>query len=271
MPSARSPAENQRHSPARRRGDFYYGRLFATAFCFGVFGVSALALGTVVFPLLRLWPGSPAQHQRRARATVQRALRAFSWLMLSTRAMTFSFVGLERLGRPGQLVIANHPTLIDAIFLIGFMPNLTNCVMKSALLTNPLTRAAARAAGYVPNAPTDAMIEGAGDALRAGESVVMFPEGTRTRPGETPIFHRGAANIALRSARHLTPVFIRCTPPMLTKSMPWYRVPARRVHMEIRVGADVELGPYQSLALPKGSRSLNQALQDLFEREVPIY
>jgi 1-acyl-sn-glycerol-3-phosphate acyltransferase len=264
------------HDPAlatdtTARPDRYYWRLFATGFCFVVFGVSALAIGTVVLPIARWLPGSTQHQRKRARSIIQWAFRAFARLMLATDAMSLELVGIERLGQPGQLVIANHPTLIDAILVLGFMPTLTNCVMKEALRRHPLTRSAALAAGYVSNAPTDQMIAGAAAALESGECLVIFPEGTRTRPGEPMSFHRGAANIALRAARSMTPVFITCEPSMLSKSDPWYRIPSRRVQMRIRVGADIDLLPHQSSSIPIGSRSLNRELQKLFEQELSIY
>jgi 1-acyl-sn-glycerol-3-phosphate acyltransferase len=40
----------------------------------------------------------------------------------------------------------------------------------------------------------------------------MFPEGTRSRPGQPLVFQRGAANVAVRAARVATPVYIHCDP-----------------------------------------------------------
>jgi 1-acyl-sn-glycerol-3-phosphate acyltransferase len=101
------------------------------------------------------------------------------------------------------------------------------------------------------------MIERASAALQEGECLVMFPEGTRSRPGEPMVFNRGTAAVALRAAQVLTPVYIRCEPIFLTKGTPWYRVPPRRPHLTVAVGEDIDLSVYRDMAPPKASRQLN--------------
>jgi 1-acyl-sn-glycerol-3-phosphate acyltransferase len=120
-------------------------------------------------------------------------------------------------------------------------------------------------AEYITNDPTATMIEGAAQALHEGQSLVMFPEGTRTTPGAPVVFHRGAANVALRAAAVVTPVYIRCEPVTLTKHQPWYRIPWRRPHFTLRVGNDLDLQPYRTMPVPLASRAFNKTLQAEFQ------
>jgi 1-acyl-sn-glycerol-3-phosphate acyltransferase len=92
----------------------------------------------------------------------------------------------------------------------------------------------------------------------------MFPEGTRTTPGQPPVFHRGAAAIALRGARIVTPVFITVVPTTLTKAEPWYHIPWRRVMVRLRVGDDIDPAAFDHAPMPIASRRLNQHLHQLF-------
>src|SRR5690242_1375793 len=96
----------------------YYWRLFATGLCFTVFGLSGAFFGGIVFPVMRLVPGGPAAHQRRVRATVRVYMRFFVGLMNAVGVLRFEFEGAEALGRPGQMILANHPSLIDVLFLL---------------------------------------------------------------------------------------------------------------------------------------------------------
>ena len=100
------------------------------------------------------------------------------------------------------------------------------------------------------------------------DTLVMFPEGTRTRPDRPMQFHRGAASVAIQGATRLTPVYITVDQPFLHKSQPWYRVPRRPPHICIRVGEDVDLEPYRNLPPPRASRQLNAALVEQYEREL---
>ena len=154
--------------------------------------------------------------------------------------------------------------LIDVVMIIGLTP--AGCVVKEALFRNPFVRRVVQAAGYISNDSTGAMIERAAAALRGGDTLVMFPEGTRTRPGEPLAFHRGAASVALQADTVLTPVYITSDPVFLPKHRPWYRVPPTRPHLVLRVGEDLDLEPYRGLPPPRASRLLNDWLQEHYTR-----
>ncbi|HTY49335.1 MAG TPA: lysophospholipid acyltransferase family protein [Steroidobacteraceae bacterium] len=249
------------------RSDAYWWRWLATGLCFAVFGAASLGLGLAVLPLLRL-TAAPAKGRLRVRRVLAAAVRAYLRLLPVLGVLSWEFTGAERLGRPGQLILANHPTLIDVLFLLGFAPG-ASCVVKGSLWRNPFTRWPLLAAGYVPNAPTGLMIGEATAALAAGQSVIIFPEGTRTVPGAALSFHRGAAAIAIRAAAVVTPVYIRCDPPTLTKREPWYRIPPRRVHFSLRTGADIDVTGLRARASgPLAARELNARLLDAYVREL---
>ena len=255
-------------SAAEGRRDAYYWRLLGTGLSFAVFGVFGLLLGTLVFPVLHLLPGGPQARQVRARAVIAWCFRFFVGFMRALGVISYEIVGAERLGRPGQLIVANHPSLIDVVFLIGYTPG-TDCVVKDALWRNPFTRGVVGAARYCSNRSTGQMIEEAVAALRAGHSLIMFPEGTRTRPGEPTDFHRGAANVAVKAAQVVTPVYIRVHPTTLTKAEPWYHIPPTRGHWRLEVGEDLDLGAFRGAeGAPIASRRLNEAMRRHFENEL---
>lgn len=253
---------------ARPFRDLYYVRLLTTGLGFTLFGLGGTLLGIVVVPLLLLVPGSQAARRKRVRRMIQLAFRSFAGLLHHSGAMSFSFAGAERLGRPGQLIVANHPSLIDIVLIIAFTHDAC-CVVKREIWRNPAMVISASAAGYVPNAPTDLMIERAAAVLSSGECLIMFPEGTRTVPRRAMHFHRGAASVAIRAASVVTPVFIRVEPPSLTKGMPWYRLPVPRAHFALRVGRDIDPVAFRSGPLPIASRALNEQLMATYAAEGP--
>jgi 1-acyl-sn-glycerol-3-phosphate acyltransferase len=246
----------------------YPVRLAATALCFAVFGLGALGLRALVFPLLALLPGDALARRRRARLAISRLFWLFVQFMRYSAVLSYEVRGQERLGRPGQMVIANHPSLIDVVVLIGLIRD-ANCVVKQKLWHNPFTRAPIRAAGYISNSGSMDMLDEAANALQSGETLIVFPEGTRTTPGQPPCFHRGAAAIALRGATVITPVVITVTPSTLTKAEPWYRIPARRFHFCLQVGADIDPAGFSSgHSAPIASRKLNDHLHKYFIEEL---
>jgi 1-acyl-sn-glycerol-3-phosphate acyltransferase len=234
-----------------------------------VFGLVTFVLGFLVLPFIRLVTPDRTLRRLRSRTVLGDGMRFFIHGASATGCVDYEFIGREKLGRPGQLIVANHPTLIDVCFLLGFTPT-ASCIVKAGHFNNLITRGAVNGAGYIPNAPTDEMIHAAEAALQAGETLLMFPEGTRTVPGKPMAMQRGAANVALRAARVLTPVFIDCDPPTLSKNLPWYRIPPRRPKWTLRVGEDINLDAYRGTPLPLASRKLNADLAGLFAGATPM-
>jgi 1-acyl-sn-glycerol-3-phosphate acyltransferase len=256
-------------SPSVKRTDYYWLRLPTTGLWFLVFGLVTFVLGFVVLPVIRLVTPDRTLRRLRSRAVLGAGMRFFIHGASATGCIAYEFIGREKLGRPGQLMVANHPTLIDVCFLLGFTPT-ASCIVKAPHFRNLITRGAVIGAGFIPNAPTDEMIHAAEAALQAGETLLMFPEGTRTVPGKPMAMQRGAANVALRAARVLTPVFIDCDPPTLSKNLPWYRIPPRRPKWTLRVGEDINLDAYRGTPLPLASRKLNADLAGLFAGATPM-
>ena len=213
-------------------------RIFATGFVFVLFGVGALIISVTMFPLLRLSTWNAETARRRIQHGMQVTFRAFVETMRVLGIFTYRVEGAERLRKPGRLIVANHPTLIDVVLLVSQMPEV-DCIVKSGLWRNPFLRWPVSWAGYLPNAAGEKLIEACSDTLRRGHSLLVFPEGTRTVPGKPLRMQRGAAHIALAANSDILPVTITCEPPALFKGNPWYRVPAQRFHMRVVVGEPV--------------------------------
>ena len=243
-------------------------RLIGTALSFTAFGLGALVLA-VPITLNRLLPGPAPARARRGQYLVHRAFRLHLWLMETLGVMRCRVDGAERLNGKGQLVIANHPSLIDVVFLISLLPE-TDCVVKQALLVNPFTRPPIRAAGYIANRDSAQVVEDCAAALRAGRNLLIFPEGTRTVPGEPIRLLRGTANIALRAGAPLRPVLIRCSPPALTKCLRWYQVPYRPMHFSIEVRDAIDPADFRrdQCSQPVAARRLTRHLEQYLSQEV---
>lgn len=246
----------------------YYWRLVATGACFAVFGLGGLGLRVLVFPVLGLIPGG--WRSTRIRWAIHKSFAAFLWLMEAAGVMRMEVFGAEKLRNcPGALVLANHPTLIDVVALVSLMPA-ASCVVKQALWMNPFLGGVVRAAGYISNSDSDSLINDCGNDLKLGQSLVIFPEGTRTKPGAPLRFQRGAAYIVLRSEARVVPVLIDCNPGTLTKSEKWYQIPPRRFHLRLRVldPVDAKRWVEPSETQTVAARKLTRLLEIFFIQEL---
>lgn len=259
-------------APAPKRGlrvrVSHAWRLVATGLAFALFGVGGLLLSLTVFPLLWLLPLGGGRRQRYARRVISHAFHLFVWLLRGLGLLSFELHGVNALKAPNRLIVANHPSLLDVVFLIAFSRE-ANCVVKGSYWRNPFIMLVVRAANYLRNDRAD-LLEACAAVLEQGESLIIFPEGTRSRPGEPLRMMRGAASIALAAQRPFTPVVISCHPATLLKGQKWYEVSPRPPHYRFRVMPDmpVEADPAPS---PEQSvsrrRRLTRELAALFERE----
>lgn len=244
----------------------YAWRVFATALSFLSFGLGGVLLRLLVFPLLTLLVRAPDRRSRIARAIIQRSFAGHIGLMRALGVLTYEVHGIERLQRSGLLVLANHPTLIDVVFLVSLIPN-ADCVVKSRLARNPFTRGPVSATGYVSNDSGAGLVEDCIASVRSGKNLIIFPEGTRTPRSGTGLLQRGAANIAIRGVLDITPVRIRCTPPTLSKGEKWYHIPSRRFHVTIEVGDDLPVASFlDGTTAAIASRRLTAYLSAYFSR-----
>lgn len=234
-------------------------RAALTGFAFALFGSGGVVVAAVLFPLLVLMPGSEAARRRRGQRVIHRSFRFFIWLWTFLGLLTYTRPDLSRLNQPGQLIIANHPSLIDVVFLISFIKE-ANCVIKRGLYLNPFTIGVVMAARYISNADSDALIDDCAATLKAGNSLIIFPEGTRTTYGEPMHMQRGAANIALRAGVPLVPVVIHCSQHFLTRKASWRKAPQVKPHFNFEILPPIPLPLETDYSSSKQARILTREI-----------
>jgi 1-acyl-sn-glycerol-3-phosphate acyltransferase len=248
----------------------YCWRLFATGFCFACFGLGGVLLSLSLFPLIRLLTWDRDSTRRRIQRAMQWSFRVFVWQMTTLGVISYEISGRERLAGRGQLIVANHPSLIDVVLLIALLPQV-DCIVKEALWRNPFLRGPVSWADYTPNrGSAEDLVAAAAAKLRQGRSLIVFPEGTRSVPGQPLQLQRGAARIALAAQAQLLPVTIVCEPIMLTKADPWYRIPPRRGHWRLVVGEPMAAARFQAGEVSEAlaARHLTEYLLQYFSRSM---
>lgn len=131
--------------------------------------------------------------------------------------------GLEHLQTDrAQILVANHQSAFDIFALSGFLPIQIRWMAKSSLFNIPFVGWSMRASGYVPVDRSNrkkaykaffTTIE----KLKSGCSVVLFPEGTRSKDGRIGPFKKGGHLLAVRAKALLVPVTIIGTGQIVKK------------------------------------------------------
>lgn len=220
----------------------YYWRLCFTFWSFTFFGLGGLLMGVTVFPIIYITPMPMRWKIYSSRSLKRLSFKLFIAFMKYTGVLTYEIHGAEKLSkRKNLLIIANHPTLIDVVFILSFA-NRPNCVVKKGVWRNPFMYFVVKASGFICNTgePED-MIQRCVEALHKGDGLIIFPEGTRTKADGYMHFKRGVAHIGLEAKKAFTPVVITCNPITLTKRHRWYHIPKESPpHFTITVNDDCD-------------------------------
>lgn len=250
--------------PGRHWTHGKWWRIPATGVGFGIFGVGGVLGALSVFPLIYLLPIPGRLKEKLTRQFVSSIFYAYIKILRGLRLLSYDFHGVEQLREPNQLILANHPSLLDVVFIIALTGD-TSCIVKSALWRNPFTGMAVRSANYVSNTDPKIM-ERCIQLLKSGQSLIVFPEGTRSKPNEPLKFHRGPSNIALCSSVDITPVIIKCEPATLLKNQRWYEISEVPPHFTIRVLPKIAIADYQKQEFQSvAARQLTKDLIGFFE------
>lgn len=238
-------------------------RLAGTGFAFLVFFTGGAVLAATVFPVLALGPGRSAT---RVQEFLRHVFAFYLWLLRALGVLRLEVEGGERLKEcRGRLIVANHPTLLDTVFLMALVPR-ASCIVKSEHWQSPWLGGVMRSAGYVRNdLPAEELVRQCREVLAQGGNLIVFPEGTRTRPDQKPQFQRGVANIALLAEADIQLVVISCRPLTLTKGEPWYKIPARKPVFRVEIAHQLAVQPFRGERYRGiGSRHLTRALEHFF-------
>ncbi|MPW37192.1 1-acyl-sn-glycerol-3-phosphate acyltransferase [Vibrio sp. B1Z05] len=221
-----------------------YWRVFATGFCFVVFGLGGLVLSFLVIPVIHLFIKNQTRREYKVQGVIQRSFNGFCKLMKFTGVIDYQIIGADILEQDSDcLIIANHPSLIDYV-LIASQLKRCDCLVKSSIWANPFMKHIVKAAGYIPNETADDLLVRCTQRFDKGNVLLIFPEGTRTTPGVPSKLQRGAAQIAIRTQRDLRVVHISVSSSFLTKQGKWYNVPLNKPFFRIEVKDKVKVQPF---------------------------
>lgn len=141
--------------------------------------------------------------------------RLWSRFMCAIALVNVKVTGRENIV-PNQsyIFVANHQSIYDIFLIYGFLEYPFKWIMKKEIQKIPLVGKACEAAGHIfinrtnPKAAAKS-IELAAKKLTNGNSVVIFPEGTRSKDGEVGKFKRGAFMLATDLDLDVVPLTIK--------------------------------------------------------------
>ena len=172
------------------------------------FGVGAVFLAIFVFPFIHLFASRKKQDFGvTARAYVSHTFRVFLDGLNLTHTSIRRVDDAEAYRKiHSKIIIANHPSLLDFVYIMSLVPNST-CIVRGSLTKTPLAGVIKQA--YITNTTEfdDVLVE-CKKLTDQGCNVIIFPEGTRTPRHGQNNYKKGAARIALYCGCDVQPIFI---------------------------------------------------------------
>jgi 1-acyl-sn-glycerol-3-phosphate acyltransferase len=206
-----------------QRGVRYGGELLYAVYFWSLLAATAL----ITWPLVVVLP---------RRGWRFAAFRAAARLFFACLGIAVHISGREHLPAKGGILVSNHASYLDGLALAGALPREFAVVAKKELLANFVTRLFLRGLGalFVERFQTTGSLEDSRAvvaAARAGQNVLVFPEGTFTRMPGLLQFRMGAFVSAANSGLPVVPLVLRGTRSILRDGQ-W--LPGRApVHIEI--------------------------------------
>jgi len=190
-------------------------------------------------------PLQPIPGRWPARRFVYWLAHTLRWLLVRRSQI----LGRENIPATGPvIVVINHITAFDPVMVWMFVPRIVVPLVKVEAYSLPVLGWLMRIGGSIPvqrgEADTSA-IKSALRVLRAGECILLAPEGTRSRTGQLQPAKDGATMLALRSDALILPVGVTGTEHFESC---WRRLKRGQV--------TITFGPPFKLAAPPGEHRL---------------
>jgi 1-acyl-sn-glycerol-3-phosphate acyltransferase len=109
------------------------------------------------------------------------------------------------------LFAANHTSAADAPAVVGAIPRRIAVLLKESLFKWPIVGQVFRSAHFIPvnrrvRESAIASVEKATEAMKAGQSFLIYPEGTRSPDGRLQEFKKGAVVMAIKAGVPIVPM-----------------------------------------------------------------
>jgi 1-acyl-sn-glycerol-3-phosphate acyltransferase len=162
------------------------------------------------------------------------------WLALTLAGIRYRVAGREHVPQTAVVFCSNHESNVDPPVLFQALHPRLHVLYKAELHRFPIMGKVFDFGGFVPIDRGDrdksiASIDRGAESLRAGNSFLIFPEGTRSRTGHLLRFKKGGFIMAIQAQVPIVPVAVQGGRAAMRKGS----AVVRPVRVSVRIGAPI--------------------------------
>jgi len=239
--------------------------LTAVDFTFSILSLIYFVSGSIILTILSFVFKAIPFGKKFKKAIFHRILQFFSWWMMYANFLIKKLIinpDNEDFSKPA-VVISNHQSPVDVMLMLLLHPKLL-ILTNDREWNNKLYGHVLKYADFLPvTLPHEELLERLKEKVKLGYSIVVFPEGTRSRDGKMKKFQRGAFLLARELELDLLPIIFHGNGSILSKDE--YTVRRGQMTTKFLPRIVISTGEYGT-SLVKQSRSIFKILNSEYEK-----
>jgi 1-acyl-sn-glycerol-3-phosphate acyltransferase len=227
-------------------------KILKTVFYWLAFLTYTLFFGIIGITLAFISPSSAIKY----------AVRPWGKMIILTTGVKLDVTGLENIPKEPSIIMYNHQSVYDIFTFMAILPIDWKAVMKKEVLDMPFIGWVSKVAGHYfvarDGSERDTKeVKKIAERIRSGPSVLIAPEGTRSKNGKLLPFQKGGFFIAMLAGVPIVPMVMMGGAKIYAKTS-WVVNPGT---MKVRI-----LPPVYPGDLPRGKAGREELMRIVRER-----